>query len=177
MQTLVLGVGNPILTDDGVGIRAAELLSTQIKPRPDMVIDTAVLGGLALMEAMLGYERVILIDALLDPGGRPGTIRRMTLDELRARTPTEHSASPHDTGIVTALDLAAQMGLPVPVEVVIYAVTVDNVKDFGVEPTPAVSQALPTLLDALQNEIGGIDQVHAGDVGSSLHACNSHAYQ
>jgi hydrogenase maturation protease len=103
---------------------------------------------------MLGYERVIMIDALLDPGGTPGTIQRMTLADLRARSPTEHSASPHDTGIVTALDLAQQMDLPVPKEIVIYAVTVDNVKDFGVEPTPAVGQALPIVVDAVMAEIG-----------------------
>ncbi|MCU0494661.1 MAG: hydrogenase maturation protease [Chloroflexaceae bacterium] len=153
MATLVLGMGNPILSDDGIGFCVAEAVRESLADAPDVAVGTASLGGLALMEAMLGYEHVILIDALLRPNPRPGAIHRLTLDDLRALSPTEHSASPHDTSVVTALELGRQVGLPVPRDVVIYAVEVANVLDFSDRMTPAVAEAVPEVAEAVLQEL------------------------
>ncbi len=152
-HTLVLGLGNPILTDDGVGVWVAEAIAARLPA--DLPIDCTEVsvGGLLLMEAMLGYERVILIDALYPARGRPGTIHRLTMEDLRAISPTEHSTSPHDTSLLTALDLGHGMGLPVPAEIIIYAVEVENISDFGDTPTPAVAHAIPQVIDAVMDEL------------------------
>lgn len=152
-HTLVLGLGNPILTDDGVGVWVAEAIAARLPV--DLPIDCieVSVGGLLLMEAMLGYERVIVIDALYPASGHPGTIHRMSLDDLRAISPTEHSTSPHDTSLLTALELGQRMGLPLPVEVTIYAVEVENIIDFGDTPTPAVAHAIPQVIDAVMEEL------------------------
>lgn len=153
-HTLVLGLGNPILTDDGIGVWVAEAIAARLPA--DLPIDCAEVsvGGLLLMEAMLGYERVILIDALYPARGQPGTIHRMTLEDLRAISPTEHSTSPHDTSLLTALALGQRMGLPLPTEITIYAVEVANITDFGDTPTPAVAHAIPQVIDAVLEELG-----------------------
>ncbi len=153
-HTLVLGLGNPILTDDGVGVWVAEAIAARLPP--DLPIDCTEVsvGGLLLMEAMLGYERVILIDALYPDHGQPGAIHRMTLEDLRAISPTEHSTSPHDTSLLTALALGQRMGLPLPTEITIYAVEVANIIDFGDTPTPAVAHAIPQVIDAVLEELG-----------------------
>lgn len=143
MTTLVLGLGNPILTDDGVGVKAAEAVRAALPPGSAVEVSEASVGGLALMERLLGYRRVILIDALHTGGGAPGTVHRLSLADLRDISPTQHSASAHDTTLVTALDMAARMGLPLPEEVVIFGVTVENITDFSDRPTPAVAQAIP----------------------------------
>jgi hydrogenase maturation protease len=156
MNTLVLGLGNPILSDDGVGIQAAEAvrdaLAEQGAAAPTEVA-TACLGGLALMEAMLGYDRVILIDAFLPRDRVPGRVHRMTFDDLRALSQTEHSASPHDTSLAGAVALGQALGLPLPQEIIIYAVEVDNVADFGEQPTPAVAAAIPRTVGAVLSEL------------------------
>jgi len=64
MKTLVIGLGNPILGDDGVGWKVAKELTTLIDPDTSVEIDCASLGGLSLMERMLGYQRVIVIDSM-----------------------------------------------------------------------------------------------------------------
>lgn len=158
MKTLVLGLGNPILTDDGVGVRVAEAVQAQLPAGTPIDVREVSVGGLTLMESMVGYDRVIVIDAMivdamLRRNGSPGKIRRMTLEDLEAISPTQHSASTHDTSLVTALAMGRRMGLHLPEDVVIFAVDVENVIDFGDEPTPAVAAAIPEVVAAVLGEI------------------------
>lgn len=166
MKTLVLGLGNPILTDDGVGVRVAEAVRAALAasseaggtsgaaPHPEHIdITEASVGGLTLMETMVGYDRVILIDAFDGDGLVPGQMRRMTLDDLCNVSPTQHSASPHDASLVTALELGRRMGLTLPSEIVIYAIGIENVMDFSDQPTPAVAAAIPQATTAVLAEL------------------------
>ena len=105
---------------------------------------------------MIGYDRAIIVDAFTNGRNTPGKMHRMTLDDLRAVSPTQHSASAHDTTLVTALDAGKEMGLHLPDEVIIYAIEVENVIDFSEEPTTAVSAAIPGAVTAVLNELGGI---------------------
>jgi hydrogenase maturation protease len=155
MRTLILGLGNPILTDDGVGVRVAEAVKDCLPPDAPIDITEVSVGGLTLMETMIGYERVILIDAIQQAGSRPGAFRRMTLDDLRAISPTQHSASPHDASLITALQMGERMGLALPREITIFAVQVENVTDFSDQPTPAVAAAIPRVTAAVLAEIKG----------------------
>ncbi len=162
MRTLVLGLGNPILTDDSVGVRVAEEVRAALAPRREhpVVVETASLGGLALMEMLIGYDRAILIDALCRGDQAPGSLLRLSLRDVQALSPTERSVSPHDTSLGVALDLGRQMGLPLPAEIVIYAITVTEVLDFGDEPTPPVAAAIPAAVNAVLAEVlapGGVE--------------------
>lgn len=156
MKTLIVGLGNPILTDDGVGVRVAlavERLLNDVVGN-DITVAEASVGGLRLMEMMIGYDRVILIDALIRQNmHRPGAIRRLTLQDLRSESPTQHSASAHDASLVTALDVGHCLGFPLPEEVIIYGIEVENVTDFSDEPTPAVAAAIPAAIEAVLAEI------------------------
>ncbi len=156
MKTLVVGLGNPILSDDGVGVKVAYAVEEALGPNipENITVTEASAGGLRLMELMIGYDRIILIDAIMTDNGHDyGFIHQMTLDDLRKITPTEHSASAHDTSLVTALDAGEKLGLHMPQVFEIIAVEVENVMDFSEEPTPAVGAAIPIVtemvLDAL----------------------------
>lgn len=175
MKTLVLGLGNPILTDDGVGVQVAETvgalldsihsadrmgeehntfnLSQSSDQGHQIDVQEASVGGLALMETMLGYDRVILIDACDQQTLAPGMMQRLSLDDLRTISPTQHSASPHDASLITAFDLGRRMGLPLPDNVVIYAIGVENVIDFCDTPTPAVAAAIPQVAATVLAEL------------------------
>jgi len=156
MKTIVIGLGNPILTDDGVGVKVAyeiqRVLSLQ-SPVSDLYVTEASAGGLRLMELMIGYDRAIIVDAFTNGSNTPGKMHRMTLEDLRAVSPTQHSASAHDTTLVTALDAGREMGLHLPNEVVIFAIEVENVIDFSDEPTTAVAAAIPGAVTAVLNEL------------------------
>lgn len=155
MRTLILGLGNPILTDDTAGVRVAEAVAAALatRPLPEVEVTTAAVGGLALMELLIGYERAILVDAIVRPGVPAGRVLRLTLDDVRGMGATERSVSPHDTSLCVALDLGRQLGLPLPEEIVIYAVTVSELRDFSEEPTPPVGAAIPAVADAVLAEL------------------------
>ncbi|HEY54203.1 MAG TPA: hydrogenase maturation protease [Caldilineae bacterium] len=156
MKTLVIGLGNPILTDDGVGVKVAYAVEQALGSGHDDSIDVteASVGGLRLMEMMVGYDRVILIDALTLGDAPPGSVQQMSLPDLEAISPTQHSASAHDASLVTALDSGRRMGLPLPDDIIIYAISVENVLDFSDTPTPAVARAIPRVTKAVLEDLG-----------------------
>ncbi len=156
-KTLIIGLGNPILTDDGVGVKVAQELETLIDldAHPELTITEASAGGLRLMETLLGFDRVVLIDAfyLNRETTTPGKIHHLTLDDLRSVSPTQHSTSAHDTSLVTALDAAEKMGYQIPQEFSIYAVEVENILDFSEIPTPAVAKSIPIVVSQIIEEL------------------------
>jgi hydrogenase maturation protease len=153
MKTLILGLGNPILTDDGVGVLVAEQVRARLPEDTPIDITEVSVGGLTLMEAMIGYDRVILIDAFLSLGGKPGLVRKMSLEDLKSFSPTQHSASPHDANLITALETGQRMGLSLPEQITIYAIEVENVSDFSAQPTPSVAAAIPKVTEAVLAEV------------------------
>jgi hydrogenase maturation protease len=155
-KTIVVGLGNPILTDDGVGVKVAYELAAALPEslRTDTTVTEASVGGLRLMELLINYDRAFIIDALLPAdGGQPGSVHRLTLDDLKSISPTQHSASAHDTTLMTALDAGKRLGLVLPTEVIIYAIEVENVLDFNDQSTDAVTEAIPTVTAAVLSEL------------------------
>jgi len=153
MKTLIVGLGNPILTDDGVGVKVAQALEMALWGQEGLTITEASVGGLRLMEMMVGYDRCILIDAINQGDDPPGTVRRMSVADLDVLSPTQHTASAHDTSLSTALAMGRRMGLSLPDDVTIYAVRAVHVIDFGDTPTPAVAAAIPQVVETILSEL------------------------
>jgi hydrogenase maturation protease len=157
MKTLIVGLGNPILTDDGVGVLVAEAIKTRLAQTAadKITVTESSRGGLHLMEMMIGYDRLILIDALTNiHAGHPGQIHRLSLDDLRSISPTQHSSCAHDTSLITALDVGRALGYGLPDDIVVYGIGVRNVVDFGEVPTPAVAKAIPLAVERVLAELG-----------------------
>ncbi len=154
-KTIVIGLGNPILTDDGVGVKVAYAVEEALAGarRDDVTVTEASVGGLRLMELMEGYDRAVLVDAITGDTPHPGTIHTMTLGDLCAISPTQHSASAHDTTLVTAFEAGRCLGIELPETVTIYAVEVENIIDFSETPTPAVAEAIPRVTAAVLKDI------------------------
>ena len=153
MKTLVIGLGNPILGDDGVGWKVVEKISDQlsvISDQSSIELDCVSLGGLSLMERMIGFQRAILVDSMETGQSPAGSVRVYKLEEL-PNPSAGHSASAHDTSLITALDTAKAMGLPIPESVEIVAIEAKNVYDFSEELSPAVAEAVPLAVQAVIN--------------------------
>jgi len=138
MKMLVLGLGNPILGDDGVGFHVVEELRKTLDNQ-GITIESAELAGLDLLESLSGYERVIIVDAI-ETGGRAGDIYRLTPDALKS---TSHAGSPHDVNFATALELGKKLNLPLPEKIDIIAIEAADTTDFSEECTPEVAKAIP----------------------------------
>jgi hydrogenase maturation protease len=141
MKTIVIGLGNPILGDDGVGWRVAEEVKRQIDPHAPVQIDCLSLGGISLMEYLIGYERVILIDAFLSDE-EVGSIKVMRLDEIPNYS-AFHTANTHDTSLQTAMELGRYIGAKMPEEMIVVGISAMQVHDFGEELSPPVAASVP----------------------------------
>ena len=149
MKTLILGLGNPILSDDGVGVRVAEELKNRID-RHEVTVAEASIGGLGLLDLLDGYDRAIIIDAIQTAGGEAGRIYQLRLDALEI---TRHVTSPHDVNFATALALGNKLGLSLPQHIVIFAIEAADVITFGEECTPEVKRAIPICVKRVINEL------------------------
>ncbi|MGD8454356.1 MAG: hydrogenase maturation protease [Phycisphaerae bacterium] len=145
-RTLVLGLGNPLLTDDAVGLRVLEQLRPVLAGRPDLELAEDYWGGLRLMERIVGYERVIIIDAQRT-GAPPGTV--CVLDTAG---PTQHGDSVHDMDLWTALEFGRRAGaeLPAAGDIRIVAIEAADVETFGEQCTPAVEAGVPRAAELVQ---------------------------
>jgi hydrogenase maturation protease len=143
MKTLVLGLGNPILTDDGVGIHVVRA-AAEVCLQSDVAYTEASVGGLRLLEIVAGYERVIIVDAIQTTDGRPGDLYQLHPNDLRVSL---HTGSTHDLSFPSALALGRSLGMPLPPdkEITILAVEVEDVTTFGERCTPRVEAAIPWL--------------------------------
>ena len=151
MKTLLIGLGNPILGDDGVGWVVAEQVRSALShpaagiPDPQTVdVDTASLGGLSLMERLTGYERVILVDAIFTGKQPIGAVSQFLLDDLPDLS-AGHSASAHDTSLRNALHVGREMDILLPTDenVTVITIEAEAVYDFSQELSPAVAAAAP----------------------------------
>ncbi len=164
MKKLIIGLGNPILGDDGVGWKVAEIVQKSLQAQPGyrlpyrpsnsktiehlspVEVECASLGGLSLMERLLGYEHVILIDSLTTGQNPIGSVQVFPLEKL-PHPMAGHSASPHDVSLLTALQIAANIGANVPLKIDVVAIEAQNVYDFSEALTPAVAAAVPVAVE------------------------------
>jgi hydrogenase maturation protease len=153
-KTLVLGLGNPILTDDGIGIHVVRALESRSLP-PHVTCAEASVGGLRLLSVIAGYERVILVDAIQTPEGKPGEIYRLHPHDLRT---SRHAGSTHDLTLPGALSLGRSLGMALPEDqaITIIAIQADDVLTLGEDCTPTVGAAIPRALDAVFAELDEI---------------------
>lgn len=153
MKTLVVGLGNPILGDDGVGWRVAEQVErllpsffqrTELETEVD--VNCAALGGLSLMERLIGYQRAILIDSI-GTGQHPiGTAYHFRLDDLYDPT-AGHTTAAHDVSLVMALKIGRSLGAQLPDQIDVVAIESPYVYDFSEELTLPVAAVVPRAVE------------------------------
>lgn len=148
-KLLIIGLGNPILGDDGVGWRVAEEVQKWIGDSAEGIeFECLSLGGLSLMEHMTGYAKVILIDAIYRGNQPVGSVNTFPLVDLPDPM-AGHTSSVHDTSLRTALNVGRTMGIKLPddKDVIVVAIEAQNVLDFSEELSPAVAESIPSAVE------------------------------
>jgi hydrogenase maturation protease len=141
MKTLVLGMGNTILTDDGAGIIIARSLK---KKKPQLEVIETSEAGLALLDFIVGYDRLIIVDSIKTGKGKPGELYKMDMGVLK---PTLHGVD-----IATAFELGRKLGYHMPRQVSIYAVEVKDNTSFGEECTEEVGSQIALITEQIIGE-------------------------
>ncbi len=147
MITLVLGIGNLLLGDDGVGVHAARRLLKEGQPPGTEVLEvgTAILDALPALEHA---DRILVLDAV-KADGPPGTVYRLPFDECE---PPSTIASLHGFDLSRVMALAGRESVP---EVIVLGVEPASI-DWSLELSPPVAEALPRFLEVVKKEMGGV---------------------
>jgi hydrogenase maturation protease len=151
MKTLVLGLGNPLLSDDGVGVRVAREVADQVRG-PRVTVSETNVAGVGLLDSIVGYDKVIIIDAIQTEKGQPGQIYRMATDDFSR---TKRFSSPHQINLATALELGRMLNLEMPRQITIFAVEAKDVSTFSERCTPEVEQVIPDAVKMVLKELVG----------------------
>ncbi len=138
----IIGIGNPLMGDDGVGIVAVQRLAAMELPEGVEVIDGGTVG-LTLLDLLEGAQQVLLIDAV-EMGKAPGELEIMALDEIRLEDADAGGISLHQTGLAQVLALGRELG-PLP-EVTLFGIQPDSVAR-GLGLSPPLARAISPIVD------------------------------
>ncbi|TSA34726.1 MAG: hydrogenase maturation protease [Porphyromonadaceae bacterium] len=144
---LVLGIGNEILTDDGIGPRLVNDLSKNCLNQ-NVHFACACVGGLEIIELLNGYDEAILIDAIRTKNGTPGSVYLFSPDDFRE---TMHLSNLHDISFLTALRLGKKLNIKLPEEIRIIAVEIIEDREFSNELTPPLNSRYPEILKEIKD--------------------------
>jgi len=156
MKTLILGMGNPILSDDGVGVWVARALEARLNQQGITVMETSM-AGLSLLDLLANFDRAIIIDAIQTTEGKVGQIYLL---EPGAFNATRHASTPHDVNFATALEFGKRLGLALPQQITIFAIEVEDVTTFSEKCTGKVEQMIPVVADMVIQELNGDSNRH-----------------
>ena len=149
MKTLIVGLGNPILGDDGVGWKVADEVKKRLPVTASIEVLCLSLGGISLMEHLIGYDNVILVDAF-EMDAPDGTVSVLKLSQLPSYS-AFHTTSIHDTSLQKAMELGREMGAYLPDDVTIVGVAAGNTLEFSEDLSPPVARMIPCIVKIVLN--------------------------
>ncbi len=163
MTTLLVGMGNPILSDDAVGVRLATDFAPRLAAVPGLVIvSECSVGGLELLDIFGGHARAIVLDAVQTAAPSPARWYRF---DACALWESRHLTNVHDTNFATALAVGRRLGLDLPEDgaIHIFAVEVADTITFSDHMTPALEAGYPIYAEQIFAEVCGLLGIPAGE--------------
>lgn len=149
-KLLFLGLGNPILSDDAVGIRVVDKIKSIMGDSNGIDFVTGSMAGLRILDVIQGYDELVIVDAI-EKGGEPGTLYKIPIEDLEG---TLHLTSLHSINLVTAIELGRKMSLKIPKRISIYGIEVKDVVKFSEKMTPEVEESIPkNAEDIIRREV------------------------
>lgn len=152
-ETAIVSIGNPIMADDGLGMKALEALrEAGVCDRPDVECTHAGTTAFFALEAMSGMDRALLIDALDVPDSEPGDVHRLSFENGQfgdGRAPVHL----HDFSFADAIE-NGRFAYDIPEQMVLFGVTPADLEP-GEGLSPRVEAAISELCEAIGRELAG----------------------
>ncbi|MFO7949201.1 MAG: hydrogenase maturation protease [Candidatus Fermentibacteraceae bacterium] len=145
-DTIVLGMGNPILGDDGAGYRVAELLRDRFSGSCGPEVIPTSCDWICILDRLDGFRRLVVVDTVSTGSHPPGTLRALSPAELRSNSPLY---SIHHLSVIEALELGGSMGLSMPTEILFYAIEIDPPEGFTRSLSPRLSERIEQIADEI----------------------------
>lgn len=144
MKTLILGLGNTILSDDAVGIIVAKQIYDKVKSEGIFYCESSY-SGWRLLDLFRSYDRVIIIDVIQTDNGQVGKCYKVEPH----KNLSVNLQSSHGLGLFESIELAKQNGWSIPDDISVYAIGVKNPYEFGVKILPEVARKIPEIVEKI----------------------------
>jgi len=148
-KIIVIGLGNKVLGDDGIGTHLISDLQRELN-LDGISYQTSVNGSMEIIELLNEYQRAFIIDGIRTAEGKPGDIYFMDSNNFLE---TLHISNPHDMDFLTSLKLAEKLNFKIPEKISIIAVEVMEDKVFNESLTPSLLEKYPDILQLTINSI------------------------
>jgi len=159
MKTLVLGLGNELYGDDGVGIHVVRELRKEFESakkrrrKPNNIyFEECSLSGLALLEVIVGYDTLLIVDTVKKANPSTGKIHLLKEKDLRYIP----GPSPHYISVPQTLEIGRKLRLKVPSKVKVVAVEAKNMYNLGEGLTKEMKKAVPVIAEKVKRVLAGI---------------------
>jgi hydrogenase maturation protease len=164
-EIIILGMGNKLFGDDGVGIVIAEKLKVFLADIPQIKVEGTNWGGFRIIDLLSGYKTAIIIDALRTGKEPAGFIHKLDYKDL---IHSVRMVSFHDVNFATAVEFARQINIPMPEDISVYAVEINEADYFSEELTKEVDATVDVCIQKILNEINeryGIETNYLEKIG------------
>jgi len=146
-----VGLGNPILADDGIGIHVARMVQAELPQRSNIEFKELSVSGIRLVEEILGFDQVIIVDSHTGKETEAGRIRKFAPADFMD---TIHPGAPHGINFVTALEFYKNLEPErFPKSIAIYTIDINSELSFGERLSPEVEKAGQQLVNLLVREL------------------------
>jgi hydrogenase maturation protease len=148
---LVLGIGNTLLGDDGIGIYIARRLKEALRGREAIdVKEATAVGGIALLDFIVGYTTVSIVDAIITKKGKPGDLYKLAVEDLGT---VIEPYMLHAIDIRTAIELGRQLGYQIPQAITLYAIEIEDNTFFKEGLSPEIEAVIPAVMQQIVNDL------------------------
>jgi hydrogenase maturation protease len=152
-KTVIIGLGNPLLTDDAIGLMAIDELESQLPPDLQSIpLKKNYSGGFDLLYEMVGFDRAIIIDSICTEQVEPGFCMEFSLQDIEKVTQPRLVDS-HGLNLPTVMAAGRKCGYAMPDEVLIFGIEGTNFTDFCEKPTDPVLNSLPEVTKKVLNQL------------------------
>jgi hydrogenase maturation protease len=149
-RTILIGLGNPIMSDDAVGLIVAEEVRKRV---PGLECDVSASGGFDVLDRIIGYDRAVIIDSMMTGRFPPGTVRRVDADpELRTLRVTDS----HGMSFLKALEVGRVAGAEMPEEVIIYGIEVEDPASIGEGLSEGLREKVGEIAGEIARDLEGV---------------------
>ena len=145
MKPLILGMGSPILSDDGIGLYVADCLQDRFH---GVDVVTTAMAGLNVLDILEGYDKVFLIDAVTSRNGNIGDLKKLTSEEG-----TLHLFSSHGINFFELLQLGKEMGLHLPEIGAVYGIEIGDRVEFSEHLTSTMKGKVSDIIKRISEDI------------------------
>jgi len=151
-SVVVLGMGNPLLCDDSIGLHVLQCARRELSGMEGVWFKENFSGGLDLLYDVMDFDQAIIVDCIQTGNMEAGTCREFPLSALKSLS-HDRLVHAHGVGLLETMEIGERLGYRMPREVVILGIEGDDLSSFSTNPTPRVGQCVAAAIELIQKRL------------------------